>query len=102
MVFFVIFMLLYMVFHSVTEALVLIFPTIYAMTGGLLLQSIRHYNFGVAVRRATSRSLMYTFDDFFQADGREGLGHEVCPSEFMLPTCGPFKLHYQITNPRWP
>jgi Cu(I)/Ag(I) efflux system membrane protein CusA/SilA len=48
-VFFVIFTLLYMVFHSVTEALVLIFPTIYAMTGGLLLQWILHYNFSVAV-----------------------------------------------------
>ncbi|MBS1821288.1 MAG: efflux RND transporter permease subunit [Acidobacteria bacterium] len=48
-VFFVIFLLLYMVFHSVTEALVLIFPTIYAMTGGLLLQWILHYNFSVAV-----------------------------------------------------
>ncbi len=30
-----IFLLLYMVFHSVTEAAVLIFPTFYAMTGGL-------------------------------------------------------------------
>ncbi len=48
-VFFVIFILLYMVFHSMTEALVLIFPTIYAMTGGLLLQWILHYNFSVAV-----------------------------------------------------
>jgi Cu(I)/Ag(I) efflux system membrane protein CusA/SilA len=48
-VFFAIFILLYMVFHSVTEALVLIFPTIYAMTGGLLLQWILHYNFSVAV-----------------------------------------------------
>jgi len=48
-VFFVILMLLYMVFHSVTEALVLIFPTIYAMTGGLLLQWMLHYNFSVAV-----------------------------------------------------
>jgi Cu(I)/Ag(I) efflux system membrane protein CusA/SilA len=33
-VFFVIFLLLYLVFHSVTEALVLILPTIYAMSGG--------------------------------------------------------------------
>ena len=48
-VFFVIFLLLYLVFHSVTEALVLIFPTIYAMTGGLLLQWYLHYNFSVAV-----------------------------------------------------
>src|SRR2546422_5459068 len=37
-VFFVIFLLLYMVFHSVTEAAVLIFPTLYALTGGLILQ----------------------------------------------------------------
>ena len=48
-VFFAIFMLLYMVFHSVTEALVLIFPTLYAMTGGLLLQWMLGYNFSVAV-----------------------------------------------------
>ncbi len=48
-VFFVIFMLLYMVFHSVTEAMVLIFPTFYAMTGGLILQWLLGYNFSVAV-----------------------------------------------------
>jgi Cu(I)/Ag(I) efflux system membrane protein CusA/SilA len=48
-VFFVIFVLLYMVFHSVAEALVLIFPTIYAMSGGLLLQWLLKYNFSVAV-----------------------------------------------------
>jgi copper/silver efflux system protein len=48
-VFFVIFVLLYLVFHSVAEALVLIFPTIYALTGGLLLQWILGYNFSVAV-----------------------------------------------------
>src|SRR5579885_1765176 len=48
-VFFVIFMLLYLVFHSVTEALVLIFPTVYAMTGGLILQWLLGYNFSVAV-----------------------------------------------------
>ncbi len=48
-VFFVIFMLLYLVFNSVTESLVLIFPTIYAMSGGLLLQWMLHYNFSVAV-----------------------------------------------------
>ena len=48
-VFFTIFMLLYLVFHSVTEALVLIFPTLYAMTGGLLLQWLLGYNFSVAV-----------------------------------------------------
>jgi Cu(I)/Ag(I) efflux system membrane protein CusA/SilA len=48
-VFFVIFLLLYMVFHSATEAAVLIFPTFYAMTGGLLLQFWLGYNFSVAV-----------------------------------------------------
>jgi Cu(I)/Ag(I) efflux system membrane protein CusA/SilA len=48
-VFFAIFILLYMVFHSATETLVLIFPTVYAMTGGLLLQWILGYNFSVAV-----------------------------------------------------
>ena len=48
-VFFVIFVLLYMVFHSVTEAAVLIFPTVYALTGGLILQRLLGYNFSVAV-----------------------------------------------------
>jgi copper/silver efflux system protein len=48
-VFSVIFILLYLVFHSVAEALVLIFPTIYAMSGGLLLQWLLKYNFSVAV-----------------------------------------------------
>jgi Cu(I)/Ag(I) efflux system membrane protein CusA/SilA len=48
-VFFVIFLLLYMVFHSITEAMVLIFPTFYAMTGGLILQWLLGYNFSVAV-----------------------------------------------------
>jgi copper/silver efflux system protein len=48
-VFFLIFLLLYMVFHSAAEAVVLIVPTIYAMTGGLLLQWLLHYNFSVAV-----------------------------------------------------
>ena len=48
-VFCVIFLLLYMVFHSVVEAAVLIFPTIYALTGGLILQKILGYNFSVAV-----------------------------------------------------
>ena len=48
-VFFVIFLLLYLVFPSVEEALVLIFPTIYAMSGGLLLQWLLKYNFSVAV-----------------------------------------------------
>jgi len=48
-VFFVIFLLLYMVFHSATEAAVLIFPTFYAMTGGLILQYWLGFNFSVAV-----------------------------------------------------
>jgi Cu(I)/Ag(I) efflux system membrane protein CusA/SilA len=48
-VFFVIFLLLYLIFHSAAEALVLIFPTIYAMSGGILLQWLLHYNFSVAV-----------------------------------------------------
>jgi Cu(I)/Ag(I) efflux system membrane protein CusA/SilA len=37
------------VFHSVAEAAVLIFPTIYALTGGLILQRFLGYNFSVAV-----------------------------------------------------
>ncbi len=48
-VFFVIFVLLYMVFHSVAESAVLIFPTLYALTGGLILQKLLAYNFSVAV-----------------------------------------------------
>lgn len=48
-VFFVIFLLLYLVFKSATEAAVLIFPTLYAMSGGLLMQWILGYNFSVAV-----------------------------------------------------
>jgi len=48
-VFFVIFMLLYFVFRSVAEAVVLILPTVYAITGGLLLQWLLGYNFSVAV-----------------------------------------------------
>src|SRR6185437_1979254 len=45
----IIFLLLYMVFKSAMEALVLIFPTLYAMSGGLLLQWLMGYNFSVAV-----------------------------------------------------
>ena len=48
-VFLVIFLLLYLIFHSVKEAAILIFPTLYAMSGGLLLQWLLHYNFSVAV-----------------------------------------------------
>ena len=48
-VFAAIFFLLYLIFHSTAEAIVLIFPTFYAMTGGLLLQWMMGYNFSVAV-----------------------------------------------------
>jgi Cu(I)/Ag(I) efflux system membrane protein CusA/SilA len=48
-VFFMIFILLYLVFKSAAEAAVLIFPTLYAMSGGLLLQWALGYNFSVAV-----------------------------------------------------
>lgn len=48
-VFFIIFLLLYMIFHSTTEAAVLILPTFYAMTGGLILQWLLGYLFSVAV-----------------------------------------------------
>ena len=48
-VFFVIFLLLYLIFHSAGEAAVLIFPTFYAISGGLILQWILGYNFSVAV-----------------------------------------------------
>ncbi len=48
-VFFVIFILLYLIFDSAGEAAVLIFPTFYAMSGGLILQWLLGYNFSVAV-----------------------------------------------------
>lgn len=48
-VFFMIFLLLYLVFNSAAEAAVLIFPTLHAMSGGLLLQWALGYNFSVAV-----------------------------------------------------
>jgi Cu(I)/Ag(I) efflux system membrane protein CusA/SilA len=48
-VFVVIFLLLYLVFKSAVEAAVLIFPTIYALSGGLLLQWLLGFNFSVAV-----------------------------------------------------
>ena len=44
-----IFLLLCLVFKSATEAAVLILPTLYAMSGGLLLQWTLGYNFSVAV-----------------------------------------------------
>src|SRR5882724_10483900 len=48
-VFFLIFVLLYLALHSVAEAMVLILPTIYAISGGLMLQWLLGYNFSVAV-----------------------------------------------------
>ncbi len=48
-VFGLIFVLLYILFQSATEATVLIIPTVYAMTGGLLLQYMMGFNFSVAV-----------------------------------------------------
>ena len=39
-----IFVLLYMLFHSASEAFMLIMPTIYALTGGLLLQRFLGYD----------------------------------------------------------
>ncbi len=48
-VFGLIFVLLYMLFQSSTEAIVLVLPTVYAMTGGLLLQYMMGINFSVAV-----------------------------------------------------
>jgi copper/silver efflux system protein len=48
-VFLVIFILLYMVFRSTAEAAILIFPIVFALTGGLILQWILRYNFSVAV-----------------------------------------------------
>ena len=48
-VLFAIFLLLYMVFHSVTEAAMLFFPVFFSLIGGLLLQLLLGYNFSVAV-----------------------------------------------------
>ncbi len=48
-VFFLIFMLLYMTFRSVGEAVTVMLSVVYAMTGGLLLQYWLGYNFSVAV-----------------------------------------------------
>jgi Cu(I)/Ag(I) efflux system membrane protein CusA/SilA len=48
-VFFVIFLLLYMTFHSVSESLILMVAVLYAMTGGVILQFLLGYNFSVAV-----------------------------------------------------
>jgi Cu(I)/Ag(I) efflux system membrane protein CusA/SilA len=49
LVFFLIFMLLYMTFHSVSEATIVMLSVVYAMTGGVILQWMLGYNFSVAV-----------------------------------------------------
>jgi len=48
-VFFSIFMLLYMTFHSASEAGIVMLSVVYAMTGGIILQWLLGYNFSVAV-----------------------------------------------------
>jgi Cu(I)/Ag(I) efflux system membrane protein CusA/SilA len=48
-VFFVIFILLYLTFHSISESLILMVAVLYAMTGGVILQYLLGYNFSVAV-----------------------------------------------------
>jgi Cu(I)/Ag(I) efflux system membrane protein CusA/SilA len=48
-VFFVIFILLYLTFHSISESVILMIAVLYAMTGGVILQYLLGYNFSVAV-----------------------------------------------------
>jgi Cu(I)/Ag(I) efflux system membrane protein CusA/SilA len=48
-VFAAIFVLLYMLFNSIPETLILLFPCAFALTGGLLLQYLMGFNFSVAV-----------------------------------------------------
>ncbi|MEX2272602.1 MAG: CusA/CzcA family heavy metal efflux RND transporter [Vicinamibacterales bacterium] len=48
-VFGIIFLLLYMTFHSVSEAMIVMLSVVYAMTGGVILQWLLGYNFSVAV-----------------------------------------------------
>jgi copper/silver efflux system protein len=48
-VFFVIFLLLYLIFKSASESALLFLPVFFALTGGLILQSLLGYNFSVAV-----------------------------------------------------
>jgi copper/silver efflux system protein len=48
-VLFSIFVLLYMTFHSVAEATIVMLSVVYAMTGGVILQWLLGYNFSVAV-----------------------------------------------------
>lgn len=49
LVIFIIFMLLYMTFHSASEAAIVMLSVVYAMTGGVILQWLLGYNFSVAV-----------------------------------------------------
>jgi Cu(I)/Ag(I) efflux system membrane protein CusA/SilA len=46
---FIIFVLLYLTFHSVSEAVIVLLSVVYAMTGGVVLQWLLGYNFSVAV-----------------------------------------------------
>ena len=48
-VFFIIFLLLYITFHSAAEAMIVMLSVVYAMTGGVILQWLLGYNFSVAV-----------------------------------------------------
>ena len=48
-VLFIIFILLYMTFHSASEATIVMLSVVYAMTGGVILQWWLGYNFSVAV-----------------------------------------------------
>jgi Cu(I)/Ag(I) efflux system membrane protein CusA/SilA len=48
-VLFTIFVLLYVTFHSATEATIVMLSVVYAMTGGVVLQWLLGYNFSVAV-----------------------------------------------------
>ena len=48
-VLFVIFLLLFMTFHSMAEAAIVMLSVVYAMTGGFVLQWLLGYNFSVAV-----------------------------------------------------
>jgi copper/silver efflux system protein len=48
-VLFSIFMLLYLTFNAVSEALIVMLSVVYAMTGGVILQWLLGYNFSVAV-----------------------------------------------------
>jgi Cu(I)/Ag(I) efflux system membrane protein CusA/SilA len=46
---FIIFILLYVTFHSASEATIVMLSVVYAMTGGVILQWLLDYNFSVAV-----------------------------------------------------